>query len=157
MTDYTDPPGGIPEDERMSPAELLVIREFLGLSRDALAALLDVPSGSITKWESGDTSVPDGARLAVERIEAATATTVSAGINAAMDAPGPTLVIYRTDEEYRSAHPDTVYPAAWHRAVVARIAQEVVLHASSQQQGQAHGSDHEQAGSTKSRTRRPSR
>jgi transcriptional regulator with XRE-family HTH domain len=103
VTDYTDPPGGIPEDERMSPAELLVIREFLGLSRDALAALLDVPSDSVARWESGYTPVPDGARLAVERIEAATATTVSARINAAMDAPDPALVTYRTDEEYRAA------------------------------------------------------
>jgi hypothetical protein len=34
---YTDPPG-MPEDERMTPAELKVVREFLGMSGAALAA-----------------------------------------------------------------------------------------------------------------------
>lgn len=39
----------------------------------------------------------------------------------------PVLVTYRTDEEYRTAVPDLdpAFPAGWHRAACARIAQEV--------------------------------
>lgn len=32
---------------------------------------------------------------------------------------------YRSDDEYHAAHPDIDFPAAWHRAVVARIAHEL--------------------------------
>jgi hypothetical protein len=44
-----------------------------------------------------------------------------------MDAPEPVLVTYRSDAEYHAAHPELEprWPASWHRAVCARIAQEV--------------------------------
>lgn len=32
---------------------------------------------------------------------------------------------YRSDADYHRAHPQARYPASWHRAVVARVAQEV--------------------------------
>jgi hypothetical protein len=35
------------------------------------------------------------------------------------------VYVYRSDEEYHAAHPEVPFPASWHRAVVARIAQEV--------------------------------
>ncbi len=42
--DYADPPG-MPDDERMTDAELRVVREHLGLTGDALAAHLACPAG----------------------------------------------------------------------------------------------------------------
>ena len=38
-----------------------------------------------------------------------------------MDLPEPGLITYRDDAEYKAAHPDTEFPASWHRAVVARL------------------------------------
>jgi len=35
------------------------------------------------------------------------------------------VVTYRSDEQYHAAYPEIPFPASWHRAVVARIAQEV--------------------------------
>ncbi|MDX3531181.1 hypothetical protein P1P75_33455 [Streptomyces sp. ID05-39B] len=42
-----------------------------------------------------------------------------------MDLPDPGVITYRDDAEYLAAHPDAEFPASWHRAVVARVAQEV--------------------------------
>jgi transcriptional regulator with XRE-family HTH domain len=124
VPDYTDPPG-MPDDERMTPAELKVIREFLGLSGAALAAYLKVSGRTVRHWEEGKYPIPDGARLAIEDLEAQTGEFVSSSIEQLMDLPDPGVVTYRTDKEYHAAHPDVPYPASWHRAVIARIAQEV--------------------------------
>lgn len=53
------------------------------------------------------------------------ARTVDAGVKQLLDVPDPAVVTYATDEQFHAAHPEITYPASWHRAVVARIAQEV--------------------------------
>jgi DNA-binding transcriptional regulator YiaG len=121
---YTDPPG-MPDDERMTPAEFRVVREYLGLSGPWLASVLGVSDRTIRHWEAGRYPIPDGVRLAIEQIEQDAAASVEAGIKQLMDAPDPTVITYATDEQYHAAHPEITYPASWHRAVVARIAQEV--------------------------------
>jgi hypothetical protein len=121
---YTDPPG-LPEDERMTDAEFRVIREFLGLTGDWLAAHLGVSGRTVRHWEQGKYPVPDGVRIAIERLEADTGEFIGGVIQKLMDVPDPAVVVYRTDEEYHAAHPEVPFPASWHRAVVARIAQEV--------------------------------
>ncbi|SDL27345.1 DUF1870 family protein [Streptomyces indicus] len=124
MTEYTDPPG-MPEDERMTAAEFKVVREFLGLTGDWLAGHLGVSSRTVRHWEQGKFAIPDGVRLAVEDLEQRTAGFVSGIVAKLMDVPDPALITYRDDEEYRAAHPDMEFPASWHRAVIARVAQEV--------------------------------
>ncbi len=124
MTTYTDPPG-MPDDERMSDAELKVIREFLGLTGDWLAGHLEVSPRTVRHWEQGKYPIPDGVRLAMEDLEARTATFISGIVEKLLDMPEPAVLTYRTDEEYHAAHPDILFPASWHRAVVARVAQEV--------------------------------
>lgn len=124
MTDYTDPPG-MPEDERMTPAEFRVVREFLGLSGPWLARHLQVSDRTVRHWEQGRYPIPDGVRLAMERMEQDAASSVTAAVEALMDLPEPALVTYRTDEEFHAAQPDVTYPASFHRAVAARVAQEV--------------------------------
>lgn len=121
---YSDPPG-MPDDERMSPAELRVVREFLGLSSSDLARHLGVTDRTVRHWEAGKYPVPDGVRLAVEKLEADTARFVAGVVEKLMDYPDPVVVTYRTDEEYHEAHPEIPLPASWHRAVIARVAQEV--------------------------------
>lgn len=124
MATYTDPPG-MPEDERMTDAEFKVVREYLGLTGDWLAQHLDVSPRTVRHWEQGKYAIPDGVRLEMEDLERRTGEIVSSSIEQLMDVPDPGVVTYRTDEEYHAAHPDVPFPASWHRAVIARIAQEV--------------------------------
>jgi hypothetical protein len=122
---YADP-DGMPDDERMTPAELRVVREFLGLTPEWLAGHLNVSSRTVRHWEAGKYAIPDGVRLEVEDLEQRTGQFVSAVIDQLMDIPDPAVVTYRDDAEYRAANPDIPFPASWHRAVIARVAQEVL-------------------------------
>ncbi len=123
-TPYNDPPG-MPDDERMTDAEFRVVREFLGLSTDWLADYLNVNPRTVRHWEDGTHPIPDGVRLEMEELEASTAAFVSSVIDKLMDVPEPTVVTYRTDQDYRRALPDVPFPASWHRAVIGRVAQDV--------------------------------
>ncbi|MDI3315892.1 MAG: DUF1870 family protein [Mycobacterium sp.] len=118
-------PDEIPDDERMTPAEFRVIREYLGLSGPWLASALGVSDRTIRHWEAGKYPIPDGVRLAIEQMEDDAARAVEDGVRRLMDVPEPAVITYATDEQFRSAHPEVTYPASWHRAVVARIAHEV--------------------------------
>ncbi len=124
MPEYTDPPG-MPEDERMTDAEFKVVREYLGLTGDWLAGHLGVSARTVRHWEQGKYPIPDGVRLEMEDLEARTGAFVDAVVAQLMDLPEPGVITYRSDDEYHSAHPDVPFPASWHRAVVARIAQDV--------------------------------
>lgn len=124
MPEFTDP-AGMPEDERMTPAEFKVTREFLGLSGAALGRLLGVSDRTVRHWEDGKYSIPDGVRLAVEDLEARTAAFIDGVAKKIMDVPDPAVITYRNDAQYRAAHPEVEFPASWHRAVCARVALEV--------------------------------
>lgn len=122
--EHTDPPG-MPDDERMTDAEFRVVREYLGLTGDWLATHLGVTARTVRHWEHGKYPIPDGVRLAVEDLEERTAQFVAAVVKELLDVPDPVVVVFRTDAEYHRAHPEIEFPASWHRAVVARVAQEV--------------------------------
>lgn len=111
--------------DRMTAAELRVVLEFLGLPQDWLAAQLDVQDRTVRRWLAGTTPIPEFVRETIESYEAATADAVTAGIDQLNDLPDPAILTFRSDDDYRQAHPDAEWPASWHRAVVARIAQEV--------------------------------
>ncbi len=121
---YIDPPD-MPEDERMNSAEFRCVREFLGLTQEALAAALGVADRTIRRWEAGTDLIPDGARLDIEALEESTMRAVLALVGELRDAPDPTAVVYRTDAEYHAAEPSARMPASWHRMVIMRAAQVV--------------------------------
>lgn len=121
---YTDP-ADMPEDERMTPAELRVVREFLGLTPEWLADHLKVSPRSVRHWEAGKFSIPHGVYLQVRDLEFRTGEFIGGIVDALMDVPDPVVVTYRTDAEYHAAHPEIAFPASWHRAVLARVALEV--------------------------------
>ncbi len=121
---YSDPPG-MPEDERMSDAEFKIAREFLGLSGDWLAEHLNVTPRTVRRWEQGKYPIPDGVRLEIEDLEQRTGEFIGGCIEQLTDLPDPAILTFRTDAEYHAAHPGIPFPASWHRAVCARIAQEV--------------------------------
>lgn len=114
------------EDLAIPPtaADVLVARERLGLTPEHLARLLDVTPETVTGWERGgidDLPVPERLRVLgqLEELEKATAEAVEDIYKSFMD---KTLVVYRTDEEYRAAHPDSRWSAGWHRRMCMRIA-----------------------------------
>ena len=113
----------------MTPAELHVVREFLGLDMDDLARILGNSERTVRRWAAGSTQIPDGTRLDIEALEDHTAAFVGSIIDALnndLDLTDSPVLVYRTDAEYWTHHPEQrPYPASWHRAVVARVAQEV--------------------------------
>lgn len=115
----------IPDDEVMTPAELRCVREFLGLTGDALASYLHVDPRNLRRWEAGTYAVPDGVRIAIEELEEITAQAVDDVVAQLMDVPDPVAIVYRNDIEYFAAHPEATLPASWLRAVVSRAALEV--------------------------------
>ncbi|MFF7147523.1 helix-turn-helix domain-containing protein [Streptomyces griseoaurantiacus] len=118
-------PSGVPDDERMTPAELRVVREYLGLTPEWLAEHLNVSARTVRHWEAGKYAIPDGIRLEMEDLERRTGEFVAGVVAKLMDLPDPGVLTYRSDAEYHAANPGVGFPASWHRAVVARIAQEV--------------------------------
>ena len=115
----------VPEDERMTSAEFRVAREFLGLTGEWLADHLGVSSCTVRAWEQGKYPIPDGIRIELERLEKRTGAFIGAIVAKLIDDADAQVVVYRSDAEYHAAYPEIPYPAAWHRAVVARVALEV--------------------------------
>lgn len=110
----------------MTPAELHVTREYLGLDLDDLARVLGVSERTTRRWQSGAYPIPYGVRADLQRVERVAADAVERGVQQAHDEAQLVLRVYRTDDEYWAEHPDDYpYPARFHRAVVARIAHEV--------------------------------
>ncbi|MBF6216420.1 DUF1870 family protein [Nocardia farcinica] len=109
----------------MTAAGFKVVREFLGLTTRWLADTLSVPERTVQRWDNGESPVPAWVRERIEEIEARTAAMVTAAIDHLNDQRDPAILTYRKDADYRAHHPEVPWPASWHRAVVARVAQEV--------------------------------
>lgn len=108
-------------------AELRVVLEFLGLTnRDAAAAILKVHERTLRAWLSGRYPIPAGVADDLERIEAFTADCVGEYVAALQDATDIGVTTYEQDHLLWADRPDLApYPAAWHRAIIARVAQEI--------------------------------
>lgn len=118
------------EAEQMSDAELRVLRESLGLTGDWLAAHLGVSPRTVRHWEQGKYTVPRGVAKTLRGLEEETAALVKETAAELLEEyktnpEPPQMVVYRTDEDYLASDPEPVRTASWHRAMVARIAQQV--------------------------------
>lgn len=112
----------------VTPAELKSLREFLGFTGDALGKYLNPPVAgrTVRRWEEGRFPIPDGVADEARALDQLTNTYVQDTVRALRSQTTPTLTVYRDDPEYHQAHPDMArFPAAWHRAVAARAAQQV--------------------------------
>jgi len=112
-------------DEPMTDAELRVVCEFLGLTGNWLAEHLGVEDRTWRRWDAGTAPIPDAVRIEIERLEQITAGIVGETVRALNDVSDPGVLTYRNDAEFHAAHPGIDYPASWHRAIIARVAQEV--------------------------------
>jgi len=123
----------------MAGVELQMRREYLGLTIDAMANLLEVNPRTVRSWESGRDPIPVRVRAEIASIEehtdavvadmvaALTGDPVAADAVAALDGSDPVVVVWRSEATWRaSGHPDTArFPARWSRHVVARAAHRV--------------------------------
>lgn len=113
-------------DERMDPQELRTIREYLGLTADALAGILSVRPDTVHKWERGKDPIPLRVNEEVADIERLTAEAVGQLVAMLQDAPDPAVGVYARDEDLYAARPDMQHlTARWWRHVVARAAHEI--------------------------------
>ncbi|MFW3386781.1 UNVERIFIED_CONTAM: helix-turn-helix domain-containing protein [Kocuria sp. CPCC 205274] len=120
----------VPDDGRMTPIELKVVREALGLSREQLAAALNVGVRSVDDWESGRRPVPDGVRDGVERIEAFTAEVADQLVAHLLEhaGPDPVFEVYDRDADMPALDlpgAPLAPTARWWRAVAYRVAADV--------------------------------
>lgn len=116
----------------MTPADLKIRREALGLSGEQLAARCGIQSRSVRRWEAGFTPVPDFVEDVLLEIEVFTDRLISGSVAeaAAQFAASPDDVIdiqtYATDEDMWAAHPDwEPMPASWFRMVCWRVSEEL--------------------------------
>jgi len=122
----TADPRGMAGAGRMTGAELQVVREWLGLTIEALAGMLQVNPRTVRSWEAGRDPIPERIRTEVEQIEQLTAQAVGELVEALRNARDPAVLVHRSDEEFHTAHPGRAYlPARWWRHVVARAVHEV--------------------------------
>ena len=113
-------------DDRMDPGELQAVREYLGLTGEALAAILSVNPVTLRRWESGRDPIPYRVREEVEQIEETTARAVDEIVTALEDARDVAVTVYRTDADMHAARPDLAHlPARWWRHVVMRACERV--------------------------------
>lgn len=109
----------------MSGAELRCLREYLGLTTRWLAQHLGVAERSVHRWEAGMQCVPEGVADEVQRLSALTYEARSELADKMFDLPEFCVITYRSDGDYRAHEPESDWPASWHRALCARLADEV--------------------------------
>lgn len=113
-------------DDRMDPGELQAVREYLGLTTESLAGMLDVRHDTLRRWESGRDPIPHRVREQVEQIEDYTGRAVDELVAALRDARDVAVPVYRTDAAWHAARPDAAHlPARWWRHVVMRACEDV--------------------------------
>ena len=116
----------------MTPADLKIRREALGLSGEQLAARCGIQSRSVRRWEAGFTPVPDFVEDVLLEIEVFTDRLVAVSVAEAaaqFEASADDVIeiqAYATDEDMWAAHPDwEPMPASWFRMVCWRVSEEL--------------------------------
>lgn len=119
----------------MTPADLKVRREALGLTQSALAVRLGVSDRTIRHWESGTFEIPEGVDDDLLELEVFTDEQVALGVSAARgfidsldfdssDEYAIRIKTYATDADYWAANGmGDGLTAAWHRRLVYRISE----------------------------------
>lgn len=124
MDTHPDPPE-TSDDQPMTAAEFLSLRESLGLSDLWISQHLGVSERTVRHWEQGKYAVPSGVQDEMHRLEEYTEDVIDTYIDDVEHKSSLVIRICRTDRDYRSAYPDSVFPARWHRIVAQRVAQEL--------------------------------
>lgn len=106
----------------MTPAEFRCLRESLGISTGWFATYLDIAERTILRWEYGRNPLREHAIATLQAIADDAAAVYDEFAAALATDPAAPIRTYRTDDDYRTAEPGSVYPASWHRAIAQRVA-----------------------------------
>lgn len=109
----------------MTPAEFRCLYEYLGVTRPWVAQSLNVDEAEILRWEASADPVPASAAIDLNGLARVASELVH---KLATDLQwGGTITTYRTDAQFRAADPFGLnYPASWHRAIAARVADRTI-------------------------------
>jgi transcriptional regulator with XRE-family HTH domain len=117
------------DEDPLTPAEVRIAREYLGLTGDKMAEKLGVNPRTLRSWEQGRDSIPGRIRPEIAEMKAATDAVVARLVAGLEDSDDDMLITYRNDDEYKEAMRGTSWSeglhgwsAAWHRQVCARVA-----------------------------------
>ena len=122
----------MPENFKMTPAELKTLREKWGLSTNWLAEQADVRARTVQFWESGRSAVPEDVAALMMITDMRLESIVDAAVEyiTSLDQP-PTdvvLVRYKTDEDLWYYRPDMIeFPARTHGIVLALTKSEIEI------------------------------
>lgn len=117
------------DEDPLSPAEVRVAREYLGLTGDKMAEKLGVNPRTLRSWEQGRDPIPGRIRPEIAALKTATDAAVAKLVASLDDSDDDTLITYRNDDEYKDGVRDTPWSdgwhgwsASWHRQACARAA-----------------------------------
>lgn len=114
----------------ITPAELRSLIDWMGLTRAWFAERLNVQERTVVRWCDGETAIPEKAAVEIVKLWNRAAQTIlgmaSAATGSAMDGV-VTLRTFRVDSEYHEAVSSEEFPASWHRALVCRTMDQLLM------------------------------
>lgn len=110
-----------------TPAEILVLRERLGLTRSALGKMLGVSERAVQRWEGGERTMLTAHADKLTGLEESAGREVARSIKAMerLTPPERVMVVYRNDAHLREHHPESPVTAGWVRAIAGRVREAV--------------------------------
>lgn len=110
-----------------SPAEILVLRERLGLTRTALGKMLGVSERAVQRWEDGERTMLTAHADKLTALEEDADREVARSIRAMerLTESERVMVVYRNDAHLREHHPESPVTAGWVRAIAGRVREAV--------------------------------
>ena len=123
---HAGPPPAAGAAAVMNAARLRMVRQWLGVDVEALAELLKINVRNLRKYELGTSSMHPDVRERLQNLVERADAEVEAMLAALDGQVGPQVFIYRDNPQLWAARPDLrPLPVGWHRAVVARVVDEL--------------------------------
>lgn len=132
MSDNVTPirPGKAHAPARITPAELRSLIDWMGLTRAWFANRLGVQERTVVRWCDGKAPIPEKAAVEIVKLwNHAVQLIVGMSKAATENAERGTVVLktFRVDSEYHKAVDSEEFPASWHRALVCRTMDHLLM------------------------------
>ena len=116
MTKPENPPlSDLDADPTMSGVYLSVLLTRLGLGHESFARITDVEARTVRRWIAGKSAIPNSVAHQAHLLTQ----TTQAAVTAIVEAPAPSVTVFRTDAAFHDAYPQyRAFPRRWWRAVV---------------------------------------
>lgn len=126
----TTPPTGSSDElaprRPMTAARLRVVRQWLGIDVEALAEILGINVRNLRKYETGASVMNPAVAVRLEGLVQRADEEVDALLAALDGQDAPAVTTYRESPDLWAARPELrPLPIGWHRAVIARVLDEL--------------------------------